>query len=96
MPVGRESDRDTWKQRDRGSRLSWEVVLVWTRKSDVGSRLGGTMVPVGGCEASGRRTKDESGVQAQKMGKLGGIYELGRTSRQHIKKQRHHSAHKGP
>ena len=54
------------------------------------------MVPVGGCEASGRRTKDESGVQAQKMGKLGGIYELGRTSRQHIKKQRHHSAHKGP
>ena len=54
------------------------------------------MMPVGGCEASGRRkTKDESGSRAQKMGKLGGIYELGRTSRQHIKKQRHHSAHKG-
>ena len=54
------------------------------------------MMPVGGCEASGRRrTKDESGSRAQKMDKLGGIYELGRTSRQHIKKQRHHSAHKG-
>lgn len=41
-------------------------------------------------------TKDQSGVRAQKMGKLGGIYELGRTSRQHITKQRHHSAHKSP
>ena len=70
--VGRVCDRDVWKHRDWGSRLSWEVMWVWTRKSDIGSRLGGTMVPVGGCEASGRRrTKDECGVQSTENGQVG-------------------------
>lgn len=66
------SDSDVWKQRDWGSRLSWETVLVWTRKSDLGSRLGGTNVRFQAedeCEVSGsRRTKDDSGVQGMETG----------------------------
>ena len=42
--MGRVCDRDVWKHRDWGSRLSWEVMWVWTRKSDIGSRLGGTIL----------------------------------------------------
>lgn len=71
-PVGRVSDSNVWKQRDWGSRLSWEIVLIWTRKSDLGSRLGGTTAPVDECEVSGRRrTKDDSGVQGTQTGQVG-------------------------